>query len=130
MAEFTKQHADRLLTLAWFLKTQVKPSEFDMGSWVKGDSKNLFREHTCGTTACAVGYCPVVFPRQWKYDGAYKPMVIRQDPYFESGYEESEFFGVNGPEWIHLFGCYRKRTPKQEALVIERFVKKKGYVYA
>lgn len=126
---FTKKHASRLLTLAWFLRTQVDAAEFDMTRWVHGDPERLFDEHTCGTTACAIGYCPVVFPKQWKYDGSCMPVVIERDS-SGRGYEESEFFGVNGAEWLNLFGGYHTRTPKQEAIVIERFVKKKGYTYA
>lgn len=51
----------RLLKLAAFL-VQLKPEKFNYRYWVsEKDSKG------CGTVCCAGGWCPVVFPRYWRY---------------------------------------------------------------
>lgn len=49
----------KALRLAEFLETKVKPSWFDMSWWAtKG-----FTKKECGTTACAMGWATVAFPR-------------------------------------------------------------------
>lgn len=52
----TKQ---KLLKLADFLEHKVKSPWFDMETW----ADRGFPEKKCGTTACAVGWATVCFPR-------------------------------------------------------------------
>lgn len=48
---------DRLLALAKFLETKVKPQNFDFSSWVGQIPKDLKLTPTkCNTTACALGW--------------------------------------------------------------------------
>lgn len=123
--------AGRLLTLAWFLKTQVPRRHFDMASFYddpEGESdrvgcENLSR-HKCGTSACALGWAPVALPDDFRMQSGI-PLPV--DP-VESSYS---LFGLEEPnDWSHLFGGEHIRTPKQEAKVIENFVRERGWVYA
>lgn len=139
---FTKTHADRLLTLAYFLKTQVPSKHFSMGNFTNNGLVEVMEtlvtdKPNCGTTACAVGWCPAVFPKDWEWraDDNADPRLIDSPEYFEdwtpdSSSDSREFFGVDSDEWNHVFGGHNTRTPKREATVIERFVESKGYVYA
>lgn len=125
MTQFKKVHAERLLTLAWFLRTQVEPEHFDLAMYMSVPSKTFEDWSTqdlidpqCGTTACAIGWCPVVFPNACR--------IIE----FYSYDMSTRFFGIDNDEWNRLFSADHARTPKQEARVIEQFVKSKGWVYA
>jgi hypothetical protein len=137
--KFGQKHADRLLTLAYFLKTQVKPGEFSMISWIGGAAGkvgyNQLREehvHNCGTTACAVGYCPIVFPDDWESTGFLPIRSAGKNRYGIGSIltQAQEFFCLNRIDGTHLFMSGMTRTPKQEAAIIEKFVEKKGFVYA
>lgn len=55
-----KRGVARLLKLAKFLRT-LPESHFDFGIVLEQHSKT--RENKCGTIGCAIGWCPVVFPR-------------------------------------------------------------------
>ena len=114
-----KVQAGRLLTLAWFLRTQVPKEHFDMHEICTGSSIDAAPESirsilnvptlSCGTQACAYGWSCAIFP--------------------ELSDDGNDFFGITGDEWWHLFGGF-DRSPKQQALHIERFVRSKGWVYA
>lgn len=60
-----KVHADRLLKLADFLHA-LPPEKFDFGVVVNGPDMPR-KELDCGSVGCAVGWCPVVFPKLVKY---------------------------------------------------------------
>lgn len=84
---FTKQHAERLLTLAYFLKTQVPKKHFYMGNFTNQCDVEIVQtlrttEPKCGTTACAVGWCPAVFPKDWRWstsDNSDPRLIDRRD---------------------------------------------------
>lgn len=84
-------HAERLLTLAYYLKTEVDPDFFDMEywgrKWTEKEEKEaeeiaclldlelgqkvkkkqtIVREVRCGTSACALGWATVVFPQVFR----------------------------------------------------------------
>lgn len=127
----TKEQAGRLLTLAYFLKTRVSVKNFNMESWgenTDGTRPDL-KKHQCGTTACALGWASEVFPKEFYFDGDGSFNCTRGG--LVGG--TCEFFGVSSDcrndEWEYLFGADNVRTPKEEAAVIEEFVKSKGYVY-
>ncbi len=133
----TKTQAGRLLTLAYFLKTQVEHRHFDMSWFTNTKGGNL---HKCGSTACALGWATVVFPKVFHFCGT----RIRHEKlaWIPSMKYSAEFFGVEletrgshpkygYDEWTHLFGSgHYLRSPKAEANVIEDFVRSKGWVYA
>lgn len=61
----------RLLKLALFLWFKVKDEWFDLNNWVNSPNNpdddiavqaGDFQAHTCGTTACAIGWCLQIFP--------------------------------------------------------------------
>lgn len=61
--------AKRLLKLADFLE-KLHPSKFNLNEWVAGIKPKLMAENPlkkgdCGTTACAVGWLPALFPKSW-----------------------------------------------------------------
>lgn len=70
-------YAKRLLKLADFLQ-QLPPQKFDFRSFtMRGDKPMLealkARRSSCGTTACAVGWMPAVFPRAVCWIGVDRP---------------------------------------------------------
>lgn len=61
--------ARRLLKLADFLE-KLHHSKFNLNEWVSGKKPKLMSEDPtkkgdCGTTACAVGWLPAIFPKSW-----------------------------------------------------------------
>jgi len=142
-----KTQAGRLLTLAWFLKTQVPRQHFDMGSYVAGPNLKTdpalpdLHEPVCGTSACALGWATVVFPRQFMLRAeGYNPALGGWIRYlyspdsndsldFESDYVQ-EFFGLNFAECRVAFDAEHVRTPKQEAKVLEDLAEEHDWVYA
>lgn len=77
----------RLLKLADFLEKKVVDSNFGLMVIVSGDPRKLKNgiesRHKCGTIACAMGYCPLVFPRLLKYKN--NDVVLNT--------KESDFYG-------------------------------------
>lgn len=145
--KFTSKHASRLLTLAYFLKTKVADEAFDMCSilahkdrfryfQILPDPNKLFLNHTCGTTACALGYTPVVFPDRFKYeeDLSTPSLVFQAKKHGKKCYSDilsaSTFFGMSRDEVLNMFYSGFHRDPKQVAKDLEEFVKERGYVYA
>jgi hypothetical protein len=79
---------DRLTSLADFMD-RINKSHFNLESWVdtpeREDQDNYEKKRlkilsdlerisqtpelpgTCGTTACAIGWCPAVFPDEWEW---------------------------------------------------------------
>lgn len=55
----TTMRKDRLLKLANFLEKKVKPKWFALHTW----AEEGWKEKECGTTACAMGWATVCFPR-------------------------------------------------------------------
>lgn len=129
-----KIQAGRLLTLAWFLRTQVPKRNFDMESYAEGKNCDL-RQLNCGTSACALGWSTVVFPEDFRlvpdvsFGQAYY-RVFGKDGEIDF-YDEGprRFFGINEDESIKLFGP-TKRDPEREARMIEKVVRKNGWEYA
>ncbi len=65
---------------------KVNPNNFNIRAWVNGeyDELELVQEHACGTTACAAGYLPLIFPRSWKINETKYP-VLKAAEYEEAG---------------------------------------------
>ena len=65
-------NVERLAKLADFLDT-VHPSKFDLDHWLGGSNPQKMAESPsepgdCGTTACAVGWFPAIFPEDWQWE--------------------------------------------------------------
>lgn len=108
-----KKYRDRLLKLATHLKEgKLGHKKFDF-TWLNHDPKKSEQGLTyeCGTLGCALGECPIVFPRQWKFDdteGCEPNPILRKDTNSGDSFWDAEhFFGLNDNESGHLFapGC-------------------------
>lgn len=108
-----KLHKDRLLKLANHLKTgKLGHKKFDFSVInVDPEKDDRGEEYKCGTLGCALGECPIVFPRQWgfkryKYGGVDPVLKNPTDrEYFGSqSFRDSEdFFGIDEEQSEHLF---------------------------
>jgi len=123
----------RLEKLALHLeKGKLGHERFDFNTVHKNHSH---KKGFCGTAGCAMGECPVVFPRHWEfleYD-----VAIKGQPH--SGfYSGAKFFGLSAEEHNHLFmpgyqnvesygGRYLGVRAKRESVAsnIRAFLKKK-----
>lgn len=132
-------YKQRLLKLAKYLQTKIKPKNFDMAticSWgeeldyVWNPKKGKFDPFDCGSTCCAVGCAPLCFPElNLTYD--FIDNEIRRNGTCWYGHK---FFGITEDQWQYLFGQddsngdSRIETPKQVARRIINFVKNDGKV--
>jgi hypothetical protein len=63
----------------------------------------------CGTVGCAMGECPIVFKKDWKFDKTYDGIVRSASPLLRKGSwgyasdDAAEFFGVDSNAIDHLF---------------------------
>lgn len=113
----------RRLKLAAFLEGPVAAAEertgrqkLNMAHWRSGD-KSIplgLSESQCGTSACAIGWATVLWPRRWTFkiiDGQYYPSLDGDGSIF---YAASEFFGIPYEQSKRLFGP-DPATPKEKA---------------
>jgi hypothetical protein len=108
-----KVQAKKMLRLAQFLRT-VPRKEFDMTWWIGkvGDAYPPEKVSIgCGTSACAYGWGSAIF-RNLRFEEDGSPNI-----------PTTEFFGIDGDQSYYLFGSHFNRTPKQQAKVMEKFVK-------
>lgn len=132
-------YKDRLRKLAKFLETKAKPSQFDITviGYTDNESEPLVdvKEGFCGTAACAIGHCPVAFPKAFDYRHSGGSLdVISKETGAWNFEAAQEFFGLNNLESEYLFGggAYndeidrervKKVTPKRVAKRIRKFVR-------
>lgn len=136
-------YKDRLLKLATFLEN-VPRRKFNL-SWfidTKYDvlpSQDYLKEGFCGTTACAVGYCPVVFPRLFSYKKDRNrvgtdnyEIVLSRNQDIKGFTAAQEVFGISLDDLLYMFDPdsynHRQRGPKSVARRIRTFVKCDGKV--
>lgn len=62
--------------------------------------------HSCGTNGCALGECPIVFPRYWKFDYSGQPVLQGLEDAFDSAIK---FFQINKDESNGLFAPAKTR---------------------
>lgn len=125
-------NAGRLIKLAKHLESgKLGHKRFDFSQFNGEMDPVEPKPYTCGTAGCALGECPIIFPKQWRFDSNSFPALRRGDA---SGYEAgAEFFGLNGVEVRSLFdpsdsGLGGKATRKQVAKRIRQFVAAKQIV--
>lgn len=122
----TKVGDKRLLELAAFLRT-IPERQFDLWDFA-GSTSGLLLDGLkrrmsldCNTTACAIGWATALWPKQfWFSKEGYMKTADGEDDYGEL------FFAVSDDQWEMLFSPGVKRTAKQEAAFIERFVKERS----
>lgn len=145
-------YVKRLLKLADFLQ-QLPPQKFNFSSFTQRGDKPMLealeaRRSNCGTTACAIGWMPAVFPRTVCWIGVDKPgyelqVALRdgarkRDPFWGTrerlkNFDVAErFFGLSRKEVHTLFNpdensdsLSSNATAKQVAAHIKRFVRTK-----
>ncbi len=131
----TEQQARRLLTLATYLRTRVialNMRSYACGVWSGSSEIDI---HTCGTTACALGWATVVWPETFslyvdRVSGTRQTARLRVDgrPRFCTDRPIQEFFGLSYIECVHAFGDSAVRTSVQEADILEQLARDKGWV--
>lgn len=130
----------RLRRLAEFIRG-VPPEHFDMttviyndGEFNNGIEKRLRKlsrspDPPCGTSACAIGWCPIVFPKLFRYYGPISGGLTVDS----TNSLHCDVFSVTiepfAISWNDAHELFRMRndnkTPKQVARNIEKFVKKR-----
>ncbi len=91
----------------------------------------------CGTTGCAIGECPFLFPDKWEFSGC-APILIGGDKSLNPIIFAMEFFGATKQEASHLFvedaqetiryggqRLFENATKEEVAANIREFVKRK-----
>lgn len=105
-------HAKRLMKLARFLLT-VPQEMFDFSIIVKG-KKTPRKQMDCGSKACAIGWCPVVFPKMASYmsiDHSASSYIVQPIKNGKNIANQKYFHGTSE----HLFGL----TDDESALLFE-----------
>ena len=110
--KMNKTQCRRLAKLARFLRT-VTPTKFDLNAWIKGAFPEMMAQDPtqpgdCGTTACAIGWCPVVFPDHWMYSnlrriGHYSEPIYLRNRIMSMEGAASNFFGLTSTQVERLF---------------------------
>lgn len=135
-----KIYKDRLIKLADFLSSVVKPKRFDLTSitdlknWdidveLDIELKKLLSEKPCEATACAIGYLPYCFPRSFKYRDGNVELLNQYELDFGAA---QSFFGINQKQSEILFDPIyyppTKRGAKSVAERIRKFVREDGNI--
>jgi len=68
--------------------------------------------YNCGTSGCAMGELPIVFPKSWEFHGHQIRLIIPKVLMHRGlGYEICRWFGISYRERLHLFYA-NKQDPK------------------
>lgn len=119
-------NVERLKKLAEGLLTVVDPKHFNMNLWIDGEGI----PGECGTTGCAIGWCPKIFPDDWRY-GYKLPRLTHATGLVVRDVEE--FFGLSADQCDYLFfessyHTYFEVTPKMVADRILKLIEDKGEI--
>ena len=130
-----KRGNERLLKLATFLETSVKPKAFDLnvickinrtddyGNSTAASDKDVAlvlkeiskgnKKYDCGTAACAIGHMPLCFPRTFEYKennwGGNGYIEVENRNSGEQNFDAAkDFFNIDDTESYYLFqpDCY------------------------
>jgi hypothetical protein len=96
---------ERLLKLAKHLASgQLGHDHFDIGCFNEGGTK----ENPCGSAGCAIGECPIVFPKSWYFRElahvGYGPRLLKSDKSGGPFGDAMAFFGISWGDASLLFG--------------------------
>lgn len=139
MPKFKAVFKKRLLKLAEHLETgKLGHKKFNFGVFnADKHSWSVEKPYSCGYAGCALGECPVLFPRKWQFAADGSPVLSTTDRDNENTLptdEAAEFFGITRKECALLFVPYEgiaqwnrhvlgeHATKKQVAASIRRFV--------
>lgn len=100
---------DRLMKLAEHLESgTLGHDNFDFSAWNRGNRK----ENNCGTNGCALGECPILFPKEWffihdfdsnTFDGVGLWFAQNSKGFLDAFTAAEEFFALNAIESDLLF---------------------------
>lgn len=92
-----QQQAERLQTLATFLRTEVPEDKFDMSTW--GTTQNIRHANkiapitdVCGTSACALGWATAIWPETFRLEFCS----------FDEGESDAEIVYRRNDEWVEV----------------------------
>lgn len=89
-------HKQRLLKLAEHLETgKLGHDRFDF--------EHYHQEESCGYAGCAIGECPILFPRHWRFDQTNDPVLRHRDHSTSTSDAAQSFFKLSEEEESHLF---------------------------
>lgn len=55
----------------------VPETRFNIERWIDGDPRDFEPiDSKCGTAACAAGWLPYLFPKEWGYDDVNDPVLV------------------------------------------------------
>ncbi len=121
-------YKNRLLMLAKHLeKGKLGHKIFDFSVFNAHENGWTCDPPTCGTRGCAIGECPILFPKEWEFNGVGLPQAKTMS--------NPKFFGLNHYEYEFLFLPFAflpdsdrlpgTATKEQVAAHIRAFVKRK-----
>jgi hypothetical protein len=137
-----KLHKDRLLKLAEHLEKGKLGHKIFAFQVFNYSPVGEFDGKGCGTMGCAIGECPFVFPKYWKFVDSgvrnERVPILKTAKSNAPFYSVEEFFGINGREYDHLFAPLMQQptlfsgkelgyeaAPEEVASNIREFVKRK-----
>lgn len=93
---------ERLLKLAKHLERgQLGHKNFSFAHYNISASGG-YDESGCGTMGCAIGECPIIFPKFWHFNEMTEPL-LRTDDGNDPIRSAMEFFDISRNEAFHLF---------------------------
>lgn len=96
-------YRNRLLRLAKHLeKGKLGHKKFDFSTWNEGKTPGSMPARRCGYAGCAIGECPIIWPKAWKFDGYGDPSLTGRH-FSDVSTCATEWFGVLLDEVQHLF---------------------------
>jgi hypothetical protein len=96
------KYRKRLEKLATHLESgKLGHKKFDFSVWNRTKDRNDAEPYSCGYAGCAIGECPIVFPRDWKFTGT-GGVGLKVDHDYEDE-DAVTFFGITRSELYHLF---------------------------
>lgn len=100
----TKLQKRRLLKLADFLENDpVVQDHFDLALFNSAQFRDI-GPTARGSTACAIGWCPIVFPTLWTTDENGFPRLKSSDHDYINSFNHTRFFfGLSHHETTRLF---------------------------
>ena len=95
-------NTERLLQLATHLESgKLGHEKFDFSIY-----NNNYISPTCGTAGCAIGECPILWPKDWCFNETGRPRYRFTDWGTEGS--AREWFNIDSSEFGHLFIPYEQ----------------------
>lgn len=124
---------ERLIKIAEFLEN-LPEHKFDFSAYVILGSKQPLEalcslEEHCGTTACAIGWLPAIFPESFKWvkdwSDELSPALVENDEWNEN--DIRDFLEIDQRNYDFLFipgssSLYNEAKPKEVAEQIRQFI--------